>query len=74
MPVNLKDYQIQCLDSIEDKVNKGAHRLSVIIPAGMGGGYLAMALAERLEHDNENRVAVVFRYTKDLLMWKSKND
>lgn len=74
MQVNLKDYQIQCLDSIEDKVNKGAHRLSVIIPAGMGGGYLAMALAERLEHDNENRVAVVFRYTKDLLMWKSKND
>lgn len=74
MPVNLRDYQIQCLDSIEDKVNKGAQRLSVIIPVGMGSGYLAMALAERLEHDNENRVAVVFRNTEYLLMWKDKND
>ena len=73
MRVNLMDYQIQCLDSIEDKVKKGAQHLSVIIPIGMGGGFLAMALAERLEHDNENRVAVVFRYTKDLLMWKGEN-
>lgn len=73
MQVNLRDYQTQCLDSIEDKVKNRAQHLSVIIPVGMGGGFLAMALAERLESDYENRVGVVFRYTKDLLMWKSEN-
>ena len=69
-----RDYQKRCLDSVNNKINSGVKRLSVIIPAGLGRCFLALALAEQLESKYKNDVTVVVKYKKELLIWRQEGE
>lgn len=74
MRCELRDYQKRCLDSVNNKINSGVKRLSVIIPAGLGRCFLALALAEQLESKYKNDVTVVIKYKKELLIWRQEGE
>lgn len=67
MDIQLRDYQLDCLDKVMSKINDGARHLSVVMTVGLGQKTTSLFLAKKLDSREHAKTAMVFRY-KDALM------
>lgn len=48
MDIQLRDYQLDCLDKVMSKINDGARHLSVVMTVGLGQKTTSLFLAKKL--------------------------
>ena len=71
MDVQLRDYQVDCLEKVTSKIKDGAKHLSVVMTVGLGQKTTSLFLANRLHSEGQDKVAMVFRYKAALMQTKS---
>lgn len=48
MDIQLRDYQLDCLDKVMSKINDGAKHLSVVMTVGLGQKKTSLFIAKNL--------------------------
>ncbi|MCR5791499.1 MAG: DEAD/DEAH box helicase family protein [Lachnospiraceae bacterium] len=71
MDIQLKDYQLDCLEKVTSKISDGAKHLSVVMTAGFGQKTTSLFLANRLYSEEQTMIAMVFKYKAALMQTKS---
>lgn len=67
MGLQLRDYQIRCIENIKSKINDGAKFLSVAMVPGFEEESTSLFLAEELCKEKDAKIAMVFRHKIRLL-------
>lgn len=71
MDIQLRDYQLDCLEKVTSKISDGAKHLSVVMTVGLGLKTTSLFLANRLHSEEQTMTAMVFRYKAALMQTKS---
>ena len=71
MDIQLRDYQLDCLEKVTSKISDGAKHLSVVMTVGLGQTTTSLFLANKLHSEGQDKVAMVFRYKFALMQTKS---
>lgn len=71
MDIQLRDYQLDCLEKVTSKISDGAKHLSVVMTVGLGQKITSLFLANRLHSEEQTMTAMVFRYKAALMQTKS---
>ena len=60
MDVQIRDYQLDCLEKVMSKIEDGGKHLSVVMTTGLGKNATSLLLANRLNSKGQTKIAMVF--------------
>ncbi len=67
MDIKLRDYQVDCIEKVFDRLSEGARHLSVVMTTGLGKNITSLLLAKQVISTKNAKIAMVFG-TKTLLL------
>ena len=67
LDIQLKDYQLECLEKVSSKISSGAKHLSVVMTTGAGQKITSLFLAKKLYSEEQVKIAMVFGYKAALM-------
>ena len=67
LDIQLKDYQLECLEKVSSQISSGAKHLSVVMTTGTGQKITSLFLAKKLYSEEQVKIAMVFGYKAALM-------